>query len=117
MNGWRIMASSSDCLKAIDAAAKGELSDAELEELIETLDRIRKERGAAGDLEGLEKALFDEAGRIINDTDLAAKIEKRNRLQNIVILGRGIELGKTAQRQFGDASLALEACQLESIRP
>lgn len=106
------MASASDCLKAIDAAAKGQLSDDELDDLISTLDSIRRERQAKDQLSDLESALFDEAERIAEDVNLAAQIERRNRLKNIVIRGKLFDLADRAAKQLGDASLGLEAAMV-----
>lgn len=103
------MPSAAECLAAIDKAADGKIDDDTLESLIGELDRIRQTRSAGGELGSLEDALFKRAGEIAEDVDLAATIEKRNRLINIVKEAQLLDLAQRADEMTGDPSLGLEA--------
>lgn len=103
------MASASECLAAIDAAAGGNLDDDVLAELLEDLQRIRDSRAARDGLETVEQAMFKRAGEIAEDANLAAAIEKRNRLINIVKEAQLLDLARRADDAMGDPSLGLEA--------
>ncbi|WP_435310637.1 hypothetical protein [Primorskyibacter sedentarius] len=71
------------CLNEVKAAAKGLLSDEDVGNLIEELHRRRASR-AAGDLNGLDDALLEEASDMAKTLAEAAMIEKRNQYLNIL---------------------------------
>ena len=103
------MASAAECLAAIEKAAGGTLDDETISELLEDLARLQERRGAKDSLETLEQALFRRAGEIAEDADLAATIEKRNRLINIVKEAELLDLAERADAATNDPSLGLEA--------
>ena len=98
-----------ECLKLIDDAAKGVLSDDEISTIVEAMERIKAERGASNKLGSIERELFDEAGKLLEEVEIAAKIEKRNRLMNIVKEGQLFRKSVAAAEQLNDPSLGLEA--------
>ena len=106
------MASPNDCLRIIEEAAGGRLSDDELEDLLTELQRIRKARISAGQLHDLEQAMFDAAEQIAGDVALAAQIEKRNRLINAVKQADLMALAKRADGAMDDPSMGLEAAMV-----
>lgn len=101
--------SARDCIRAIEEAAGGRLSDSEVEELIEELNRRAEARKAAGAQESLEDILFDEADMLASDAVAAAQIERRNRFMNIRIKADLIRFADQLDAETGDPSLALSA--------
>lgn len=107
-----MVANRADCYRIIQEAAAGRLDDNEIDELIEELDTVRRRRRAEGARGSLERELFDKAEELVADAELAAKIEERNRLINIV---KGAELEAIAARADAannDPSLGLEAAMV-----
>lgn len=98
-----------DCLKILDQINAGRLNDDELEEILETLQREKRARIAAGSLEGLEEALFEKGTKLVRNLGLSAKIKKRNELINIVKENYLLTQAERADQAVGDPSLGIEA--------
>lgn len=98
-----------DCLETIRSVNAERLSDAELKKLLKDLEDEYKRRKARGDLNRLEESMFEQGILMIRDADLNRRIEKRNRLINIVVGARLKELARRADEMTGDPSLGLEA--------
>lgn len=98
-----------DCLKVAEQVADGRLDDDELEEIFADLNS-RKQRAMAGEgLTSVEAEMMD-AGRVIAaDARLAALIEKRGRLKNIVVENRLLDLVERANAATDNPALGLEA--------
>lgn len=98
-----------DCLKVIDKVNAKRLGDTELEEILKELQDEKKSRQAAGALDNVEAAIFERGQYIINEADIARKIEKRNRYINIMKEQNLMALAKRADEMTGDPSLGIEA--------
>ena len=98
-----------DCLKIVDNANKGRLSDKQLDEILTELNAEKKARQAEGALEDIESAIFDRGLVMAKQAELAKKIEKRNRYMNILKEQKIMALVKRADEMVGDPSLGLEA--------
>ena len=97
-----------DCIDLIRQQAP-DLTDDQIETLVSDLQERLRVRRARGDIESIEDALLDEADRLAADVAEAARIEKRNRLMNIVRRDNLIALSRTADEATGDPSLGIEA--------
>ena len=73
-----------DCLKIVDAANKGRLSDDQLDEILTELNAEKKARQAEGALANIESSIFNRGLVMAEEAELARKIEKRNRYMNIL---------------------------------
>lgn len=104
----------SECLAAIDAANQGRLDDEEVELIVEQIQRAREGREK---LDGLDREMFDAAEQLASDAELAARLEKRNRLINIVKDAELTRLAREAERTAGDPSLGLEAAMVGVSAP
>ena len=98
-----------DCLKVVDTANKGRLSDDQLEEILAELQAEKKTRKVSGALENIESAIFDRGLLIAKEAEIAKKIEKRNRYMNILKEQKLMALVQRADEMTGDPSLGLEA--------
>ena len=98
-----------DCLKVVDTANAGRLSDQELEDILTELQNEKKARQAAGALENVEAGIFERGQFIVNEADIARKIEKRNRYMNILREQNLMALADRADQMTGDPSLGIEA--------
>lgn len=98
-----------DCLALITEASGGKLSDDELIDIIEDLQAERKAREAQSGLDDVESAIMDRGRVIAEEAKIAAMIEKRNRLQNIVVEQRLIDLINRADEMTGQPALGLQA--------
>lgn len=99
--------SAQDCIALIREQAP-DLTDDEITDIVEELQRRLDSRRARGELMSLEDALFDEADRLTAEVEQAAQIEKRNRLLNIVRRNNLLEAVRTADEAMDDPSLGLE---------
>lgn len=106
------MASASECLAAIEKAAKGELDDQELDALITELAKIKEARGAKDNLDTLEAEMFTRAEQLAEEIGIAAKIEARNRLINVVKKSELMTIAREAAAKMDDPSLGLEAAMV-----
>lgn len=77
--------SAQDCIDEIRAAAGRDLSDEDIERILDALDRRLEARKASASLDSLEDALLDEADSFARDIAEAAQIERRNRLINVKV--------------------------------
>jgi uncharacterized protein YigA (DUF484 family) len=98
-----------DCLKLIDDANNGRLTDQELSDIIEDLQAAKNAQRAASKLESVEENIFERGAYLIKEAELAAKIEKRNRYINILREKNLLELADRADKAVNDPSLGLEA--------
>lgn len=97
-----------DCLKAIRDAGP-DLTDEEIELILEDLAFIREGRGAKDSLFTLEEELLNAADELATETTEAAIIAKRNRLINILRQNDLVRLVDLADAATGDPSLGLRA--------
>ena len=100
--------SAQDCIDLIRQQAP-DLTDDEIEELVTDLQQRLNVRRAEGAVASVEDALLDEADQMATDVAEAARIEKRNRLMNIVRRDNLLALARAADEATGDPSLGLEA--------
>ena len=98
-----------DCLKVVDKANAGRLTDDELEDILTELQNEKKARQAAGALENVEAGIFERGQFIVNEADIARKIEKRNRYMNILREQNLMALADRADQMTGNPSLGIEA--------
>ena len=98
-----------DCLKLIDDANNGRLTDQELSDIIEDLQSAKNAQRAASKLESVEESIFERGAYLVKEAELAAKIEKRNRYINILREKNLLELADRADKAVNDPSLGLEA--------
>ena len=98
-----------DCFKIINEISAGRLSDDELNDILERLNEEKRVRQARGQLEDLESQLFERGVLMARDADLARRIEKRNRLRNIIVENRLMDLARRADEATNDPSLGVEA--------
>jgi hypothetical protein len=98
-----------DCFKIINQISAGRLSDDELNDILERLNEEKRVRQARGQLEDLESQLFERGVLMARDADLARRIEKRNRLRNIIVENRLMELSERADQATDNPSLGVEA--------
>ena len=98
-----------DCLKLIDDANNGRLTDQELSDIIEDLQSAKNAQRAASKLESVEESIFERGAYLVREAELAAKIEKRNRYINILREKNLLELADRADKAVNDPSLGLEA--------
>lgn len=98
-----------DCLKLIDDANNGRLTDQELSDIIEDLQAAKNAQRAASKLESVEESIFERGAYLVKEAELAAKIEKRNRYINILREKNLLELADRADKAVNDPSLGLEA--------
>lgn len=98
-----------DCKKIIEEISQGRLSNEELDDILERLNAEKQRRVAAGKLETLEQELFEQGVLMARDADIARRIEKRNRLRNIIVESKLMELADRADQAVGDPSLGVEA--------
>ncbi len=97
-----------DCLKIIRDAAS-DLSDDEITELLEELQRRVDARRADGDLGDLEAQMFNAADEIAADVAQAAQVEKRNRLINIKVYNDLLSFVDKMDAATDNPALALTA--------
>lgn len=98
-----------DCIDEIRAAAGRPLSDDEVTQILEELERRRRNRRAGARLETLEEELLNAADELVAELDLAARIEQRNGLINIKVLNDARRFAGLVDQATGDPSLALSA--------
>lgn len=98
-----------DCLKIIEEVSAGRLNDDELEEIITELQDVQKTRAVNDGLESVESAMFKKSQVIAEETELAAMIEKRNRLKNILVEQNLTRLINAADEAVDNPALGLEA--------
>lgn len=98
-----------NCFDEISQVNAGALSDEELRQMLSDLEGEYKKRKARGDLGALEEGMFEQGILMMRDADLARKIEKRNRLINIIKEEQLIEMARRADEMVGDPSLGVEA--------
>jgi len=106
-----------DCYNVLQRTNAGRLSDKELRTILDDLEAEYKKRKARGDLGALEEGMFEQGVLMIEDMNLARKIEKRNRLINIVREGRLMEMAQRADDAVGDPSLGIEAALVGTNLP
>ncbi len=98
-----------DCITAIRKAADTDLSDDELEVIIEELQRRAASRRADAGLQSLDEVMLNTADELAREVVEAAKIEQRNRLINIRVFNDAIRFASAVDAATGDPSQAIEA--------
>jgi len=98
-----------DCLKLIDDANNGRLTDQELSDIIEDLQAAKNAQRAASKLESVEESIFERGAYLVKEAELAAKIAKRSRYIEILREKNLLELADRADKAVNDPSLGLEA--------
>lgn len=102
-----------DCVETIRAAAGRDLSDDELDQLAEEIDRIVKRRQADTELDRFQDQVAQDAADLADQWTAAAQQEKRQRAINRL---REQELLTQIER-VGDPALGLEAVMVGINRP
>jgi hypothetical protein len=97
-----------DCYNVLNRTNAGRLTDQELRQMLKDLEYEYKVRKASGDLGSLEKSMFEQGVVMIQGADLNRKIEKRNRVINIVRESRLLRQAELADEMVGDPSLGIE---------
>lgn len=98
-----------DCFDKVKEAFGERLSDQEIEDLISELQDVQKTRAVNDGLESVEAAMLRKSEVIAEEAELAAMIEKRNRLKNILVEQNLTRLINDADEMTGDPSLGMEA--------
>lgn len=97
-----------DCIAEIRKVA-ADLTDDEITEIVERLDRVRRSRAAGRGLDSLDEELLTEADAIAEGAITAARIEKRNRMINIRVFNEMMTFAETADELTGQPARALLA--------
>lgn len=103
----------SDCIAEIKEAAGRLLTDDDVTAIVEELERRRLSRRGKASLESIEEQMFRDAEELASEIDIAARIEKRNRLIN---LKRQAERDGIIAR-FDDPGEALRALNVGTNSP
>ena len=103
------MTVASECLRILDEAAGGRLSDEDLDAIVKDLERVRNRRKAEGGIRSLEQEMFEAGEEMANDIIDAGRQEKRERMINAVTRGKAIDLAMRYNQELNDPSMALEA--------
>lgn len=93
---------------AADVAA-GRLSKDDLDDLMSTLEAEKKRLQASEGLESVEAGMMEKGRVIAEDAMLAAMIEKRNRLQNVLVNGKLLDQSRLAADLLGDPAKGIQA--------
>ena len=93
------------CRNLAEDVAAGRMTREELKDLMDDLETAKASFG----LDQVEARMMERGKVIAEETRLAAMIEKRNRLQNIVIEDRLWQMVNEANDKLGNPSLGLEA--------
>lgn len=96
-----------DCVAEVKAAAPN-LSDDEVTDLIESLQRVSGERQAEAQLRSADERLFDAGERVKREVATAAFIERRNRLINATVQARILRFADEMDDAIGDPVAAVE---------
>jgi len=96
-----------DCVDEIRRAGGGKLTDDQVLQILEAVDRRRRAKLAAGQLQGVDEATIQAARELGEEARVAALIEKRSRLLNVL----------RKQERFGryDAAPSEEARALSAM--
>lgn len=103
----------SDCIAEIKEAAGRLLTDDDVTAIVEELERRRLSRRGKASLESIEEQMFRDAEELASEIEIAARIEKRNRLIN---LKRQAERDNIIAR-FDDPGEALRALNVGTNSP
>ncbi len=87
----------SKCLNLIEKANKARLNNDTLKEIIKELQSVVDANKAASGLKTVEEKLFDKGELMVNEAEIAKKIERRNRFKNILIERKIIELAERSR--------------------
>lgn len=98
-----------DCLNIADQVNNGRLDDDEIEDIFADLNNRKQRAQASDDMESVESALLREGEIIASQAEEAALIERRNRLKNIVIENKLLDLMNRADQMTDNPALGLEA--------
>lgn len=101
------MAGGVQCVRGVLGDAAEALSDDEISQTLDDLQRRARRRQERQPLDSLERALLDEAEEVAADIELQGMIERRNAAMNEVIYRRTIEFAETFNE--ADPSMGLEA--------
>jgi hypothetical protein len=103
--------SAADCIRQIRESAP-DLSEDEITEIVEELQRRLDARKARGGLASMDEELLNEADELAGEMAQAAQVEKRNRYINVVKRQQLTDLAARADDANGDPSLGLEAAMV-----
>ena len=98
-----------NCAAKVKEAFGERLSDEEIDDLISELEAERNTRAVNDGLESAETAIMRKGQVISEEAGLAAMIEKRNRLKNILVEQNLTRLMADADETMNNPSLGLEA--------
>lgn len=103
------------CLAVVKESVD-DLSDEEVNELLDILRSRQEARIARGEIDNLERDLLNDADELAQDAAEAAQIEKRNRFLNIQRRAELMRLAEEADNAMGDPSLGLQAAMVGTTR-
>lgn len=78
------MSNANQCIAEIVESAGGELSDAQLEAIVDAVEQAKAKADATATIAGHEQAIMQNLDKIAQDKALAAKVEKRNAAYNSI---------------------------------
>jgi hypothetical protein len=104
------------CIAEITSGLQRKLSDDELLELMEDLQRRASIRKANNHLESNEESLLNAADELRADIEASKLVEKRNRLINIKVRSRILRYADEIDAATGDPSLAFEALTVGTVQ-
>lgn len=103
-----------DCIRIINEAVGRDLSDDELELILDALQREVNKRRTAGKLDSLNDGLFDAAENLAQELGIAAALEKRNELINLRARQSLDARVDAAMAETGDAAAGVRAATVGS---
>lgn len=104
-----------DCIAEIkQAAGRDDMTDQEVMEIMETLDKRARKRSAQSSLKSHEEHLRDAAAELADETKTAAIIEKRNQALNVL---RKMKRESFYQQFEGKESMGVSILNVGSERP
>lgn len=98
-----------DCFDEGQLVNKGRIPDQDVMDVVQELQRARDPNKARNGLLNVENSIFETGTFLVKGVDLAKKVEKRNRLINIIKEHELTEIAERSYEQFGTLKAGLEA--------
>ncbi len=98
-----------DCIKLLDDANKGRLTDEQLMEILEQLQGERKKRQAEGSLGGIQNAILEKGQKIGDQAEENLKRAKRNYYINVIAEEQIIARAERADALVQNPGLGVES--------
>lgn len=97
------------CFDEGNAVNQGRIPEQEVMDVVQELQRARDPDKARNGLLNVENSIFETGTFLVKGVDLAKKVEKRNRLINIIKEHELTEIAERAYERHGSLKLGLEA--------